>query len=153
MKNSDRILTKAEGFVNKGRIESAVEIIDKQITADKGNIELYIKAAELYTERGEFDLAHGNYQTAGRLNPLESNDIIRQDYNLYLNQAEKLLGAGNVNGAIDTIYLANSIYSPFGKKYGLPEPDEENLNQYIEMTQSDIENRVIRLWELKEIFN
>lgn len=111
---------------------------------DSSYNEIYKKRAEIYIKEKKYNLAHKDLKRAILLDPLDSINVIKTDYLLYLEEAYEKNNLSIINEAYN-------YYPYFQDKYILKYSKKENLQEYIEGLKKWTENNSIRIWELKEI--
>ena len=126
--------------------KSDLKLLERAERLDRGYNEIYKKKAEIYAEKKENGLAHKNYIKAISLDPLDSGELIKTDFLLYLEEANEMK-------SFDIISKSINVYSYFHDKYGKGLLRRDNLTEYTQLMRKMVEENPIRIWEIKKIID
>ena len=126
--------------------KSDLKLLERAERLDRGYNEIYKKKAEIYAEKKEYGLAHKNYIKAISLDPLDSGELIKTDFLLYLEEANEMK-------SFDIISKSINVYSYFHDKYGKGLLRRDNLTEYTQLMRKMVEENPIRIWEIKKIID
>jgi len=109
--------SEGEAFIKKAQREEQGSTLSQPITTllrgtnvDNANYQLYMQLGRLFEQNGNFIQAHKQYDTVLFLNPLESFEIVKRDFKLYLKEAQTYLESGNINDSAASITNAYTRY-------------------------------------------
>lgn len=111
---------------------------------DKNSNEIYKSKAETFVKNTDYGNAHINYRKAIILDPLDSGNLIKSDFLLYLEES-------SMKKSIKPLLLSQAIYPYLYKKYINQSVSTDNIKEFIEQKKNSINENPLRIWEIKEI--
>lgn len=131
-----------------------VKLLIKFYNDDPYNDNLSQNIAQNYLAMGNPEKAHLWNRRSAYLNPLDSEGLIKKDFGLYLNQAQKALEEGKTKKAIALIILSKKLYPVFFDFYKTEIPAEPGrLKELIALLNNNSAKIGFSVNEIKQMLN
>ena len=135
--SSEKLLKEADELSETGKTVEAYAKINQALFWDKGNRSIYLKLADWYIKKSDFERAHFYLQEAIRKNPQDSHKEIREDYSLYLKQAGMSFSQGERQKAYGYLKAALDKYPLYHRHLERDIPSDVDFYEYLEKAEAN----------------
>ena len=134
--SSEKLLKEADELSETGKTVEAYAKINQALFWDKGNRSIYLKLADWYLKKNDFERAHFYLTTAIKMNPQDSRKEIREDYSLYLKQAGISFSQAKRQKAYGYLKAALDKYPLYHRHLERDIPSDVDFYEYLEKAEA-----------------
>lgn len=116
--DNQTIVKTADEYAKNNSPKDAVNTLERYLKLDRYNGTIVSKLLEINLANKNYGQSHRWYQYAIFLQPVNSDRYIKDDYLLYLKEAQTALRNKDVESAVGYINYGSGLYPVFGRKFG-----------------------------------